>query len=208
MGEITLLSREQKKKKVFIQLGKKFHLPLDIIILLYNSLRKSIYHDRSLQINFHKNILSSHLCGSSGLSCEMDKLFTLKNPFQYRLPIGKGNEWLIETDDARKEHLFYHGLYNELKPRDIICQQIEIYGNKNFILKYSKGLRGRECYVSLEGMERIRFIDRVGIDLFDHYWDYLENNRNNIESIGNSYENVYLYEPHNQEMINMFLNYP
>ena len=52
----SLLSREQEKKKVFFQLGKKFNLPLDIIVFLYNTLRKSVYHDRSLQINFHKNI--------------------------------------------------------------------------------------------------------------------------------------------------------
>ena len=82
MGEITLLSREQEKKKVFIQLGKKFHLPLDIIILLYNSLRKSIYHDRTLQINFRKNILSSHLCGPSA-NPDYDKFLRIQNPFQY-----------------------------------------------------------------------------------------------------------------------------
>ena len=92
----------------------------------------------------------------------------------------------------------YEGLYNQLKPRDIIYQQIEIYGETNFILKYSKGLRGREYYESLKGMERIRFIDRVGIDLFEHYWDYLEDNRNNIEKNGDSYTTVYLHEPHDQ----------
>ena len=53
MDKFSLLSREQETKKVFFQLGKKFKLPLDIIILVYNSLRKSIYHDRSLQMNFH-----------------------------------------------------------------------------------------------------------------------------------------------------------
>lgn len=198
MGEITLLSREQEKKKVFIQLGRKFHLPLDIIILLYNSLRKSIYHDRSLQINFRKNILSSHLCGPSTMSFDMDELFILKNPFQYRLPIDKGNEWLIYFDKAIKDYIMYEGLYNQLKSRDIICQQIEIYGNKNFILKYSKVSPRREYYVSLEGMERIRFIDRMGIDLFEHYWEYLEDNRNNIEKNGDSYKYIYLHEPHDQ----------
>ena len=210
MGEITLLSREQEKKKVFIQLGRKFHLPLDIIIILYNSLRKSIYHDRSLQINFHKNILSSYLCGPSPMSCEIDEFIKIQNPFQYRLPIGKGNEWLIYSDKARKDNIMYEGLYNELKPRDIISQQIEIYGEINFILKYRSwcAYTRREYYDSLVGIERIRFIDRMGIDLFDLYWDYLEDNRHNIESIGNSYETVYLYEPHNQEMINMFLNNP
>ena len=144
------------------------------------------------------------------MSCEIDEFIKIQNPFQYRLPIGKGNEWLIYSDKARKDNIMYEGLYNELKPRDIISQQIEIYGEINFILKYRSwcAYTRREYYDSLVGIERIRFIDRMGIDLFDLYWDYLEDNRHNIESIGNSYETVYLYEPHNQEMINMFLNNP
>ena len=32
MNKISLLSREQEKKKVFFQLGRKFNLPLEIII--------------------------------------------------------------------------------------------------------------------------------------------------------------------------------
>ena len=192
MNKITMFSREQETKKVFFQLGKKFHLPLDIIIIVYNSLRKSVDYDRSLQINYHKNILSAHLCGPPYSIFDIDdEFFSTQNPFQYRLPIGKGNEWLIETDDARKENLFYHGLYNELKPRDIISQQIEIYGEINFILKYSKVSRGREYYDSLKGMERIRFIDHIGIDLFDLYFEYLENPQFNIVRLGYSYHELW-----------------
>ena len=190
MNKIYLFSREQENKKVFIQLGRKFNLPLDIIFLLYNSLRKSIDYDRSLQINFHKNILSSHLCGPSSLVDIDDTFFNKKNPFQYRLPIGKGNEWLIDSDFARKDNLFYHGLYNELKPRDIINQQIEIYKDLHFIFKYQV-FRRREFYEPLTGMERIRFIDRMGIDLFDLYFEYLENSQFNIVRMGNSYEELW-----------------
>jgi len=190
MDKFSLLSREQETKKVFFQLGKKFKLPLDIIILVYNSLRKSIYHDRSLQMNFHKNILSAYLCGPPYSIFDIDdEFFNTQNPFQYRLPIGKGNEWLIETDDARKENIFYHGLYNDLKPRDIINKQIEIYGEINFILKYLV-VRGREYYEPLTGMERIKFIDHIGIDLFDLYDEYLEESDYNIVRMGNSYKDI------------------
>ena len=194
MDKISLLSREQEEKKVFIQLGRKFHLPLDIIIFLYNSLRKSVYEDSSLQINFHKNILSSHLCGPASMCYDIDdKFLTLNNPFQYRLPIGKGTEWLIYSDKSRKDNIMYEGLYNELKPRDIICQQIEIYGEINFILKHRCWCTytRREYYDSLVGMERIRFIDRMGIDLFDLYWEYLEEPRFNIGKSGDSYNELW-----------------
>ena len=195
MDKISLLSREQEKKKVFIQLGRKFHLPLDIIIFLYNSLRKSVNKDSSLQINFHKNILSSHLCGPSSMCYDIDdKFLTLNNPFQYRLPIGKSNEWLIYSDKSRKDNIMYEGLYNELKPRDIICQQIEIYGEKNFILKYRSwcAYTMREYYEPLTGMERIRFIDRMGINLFDFYFDHLEEPDYNIVITSYSFEDLWL----------------
>ena len=120
MDKISLLSREQEKKKVFFQLGKRFGLPKELIIYLYQILVNSIKQDRSLQINFHKNILSSHLCGRSTTSCDIDELFTLKKPFQFRFPIGRGNEWLIYSDKARKDNIMYEGYYNQLKPRDII----------------------------------------------------------------------------------------
>ena len=83
MNKISLLSREQEKKKVFFQLGRKFNLPLEIIILLFNTLYKNITYDRSLQINFHKNILSSYLCGPSSSILDIDnKFFSKKTPFQ------------------------------------------------------------------------------------------------------------------------------
>ena len=192
MNKLSLLSREQEKKKIFIQLGRKFNLPLEIIIYLFNTLHKNITYDRSLQINFHKNILSSYLCGPSSSILDIDnKFFSKKNPFQYRLPLNKGNEWLIKSDYERKENIFYHGLYNELKHRDIINQQIEIYKDLHFIFKYQV-VRGREYYQPLIGMERIRFIDRIGTHLFDLYFEYLENPQFNIVRMGNSYEELWL----------------
>ena len=196
MNKLSLLSREQEKKKLFIQLGRKFNLPLEIIIYLFNTLHKDIAYDRSLQINFHTNILSSYLCGPSSTLDIDNKFFSKKNLFQYRLPLNKGNEWIIKSDYERKENIFYHGLYNELKPRDIINTQIEIYGEQKFILKYLV-LRGREYYEPLTGMERIQFINCMNTVLFDLYWDYLEETQWNIVRMGNSYEVLWLDD--NQE---------
>ena len=172
MGGFSLLSREQEKKKVFFQLGGRFGLPKELIIYLYQVLSNSIKHDLNLQINFHKNILSSHLCGHTGVEIN-DKLLQPDNPFQYRYPLGKGNEWIIKSDSSRVENIMYHGCYNQLKSRDIIQKQIEIYGDYKFLLR-KRIIRCREYFESLEGIERINFINNIGIDLFDYYWDYLE----------------------------------
>ena len=44
-------------------------------------------------------------------------------------------------------------------------------------------------------MERIRFIDRIDIDLFDLYWEYLEEPRFNIGKIGDSYDELWFDNP-------------
>tara|TARA_B100000161_G_C33526331_1_gene403742 strand:- start:612 stop:1247 length:636 start_codon:yes stop_codon:yes gene_type:complete len=191
MGGISFLSREQEKKKVFFQLGNRFGLPKELIIYLYNLLIDSIKHDTEIQINFHKNILSSHLCGPPYTIFDIDdEFFNQKDPFQYRLPIGKGNEWLIKSIVNRVDNIMYHGYYNQLKPRDIICQQIKIYGDYKFILR-PRIIRCREYFESLEDMERIEFIDNMGIDLFDYYWDYLEDDGYNLICEGDTFRDEF-----------------
>jgi hypothetical protein len=190
MGGISLLSREQENKKVFFQLGKRFGLPKELIIYIYQVLANSIKNDKNLQINFHKNILSNHLCGHTGVELN-DQLLQPDNPFQYRYPLGKGNEWIIKHESARCEGSLYHGCYNQLKPRDIILNQIKIYGDYHFLLR-PRIIRCREYYESMEGMDRVRFIDDVGIDLFDYYSEHLEDKCYNLICQGYTYEETWL----------------
>lgn len=172
MGGISLLSREQEKKKVFFQLGKMYCLPKEIIIYLYQVLMNSTNEDRQINIYYHRNILSAHLCCPNYIPTDIT-LTDSKNPLQYRFPLGKDNEWFIRYEQKKTENIMYHGYYNQLKPRDIILQQIKIYGDYKFILR-PRIIRCREYFESLEDMERIEFIDNMGIDLFDHYWEYLD----------------------------------
>jgi len=189
MGGISLLSREQEMKKVFFQLGKRFELPKELIISLYQIIKNSIKYDMNLQINFHKNILSNHLCGHT---IEInDNLLSSENPLQYRIPLGKGNEWFIKNESKRCKVILYHGLYNQLKPRDILLNQIKIYGDYKFILKL-RIIRCNEYYESLEDMERIEFINNLGIDLFDYYAEHLEDHSYNLLCQGYTYEETWL----------------
>lgn len=185
MGGFSLLSREQGKKNLFLELGNRFNLPKELIIYLYQVLMNSIKHDRDLQINFHKNILSSHLCCPNHMEVD-DRLLKPNNPFQHRYPLGKGNEWFIKMGVKHSQNINYNGFYNQLKPRDILCQQIKIYGDHQFLLK-PRIIRCREYLESLEGMERIQFINNHDKRLFDYYFEYLEVDGFNLICQGNTF---------------------
>ena len=200
MGQISLLSREQEKKKVFLQLGNLYNLPKDIIIYLYRLLAISIKQDMSLVLNFHKYILSSHLCCPNHMELD-DRLLKPENPFQHRYPLGKGNEWIIKVGLKNSQNINYMGFYNQLKPRDILCQQIKIYGDHKFLLKprshQSQQSQGQQSvddfesveeYESVEGFDRIHFINKYNTDLFDNYWEYLEVDGYNLICHGDSFQ--------------------
>ena len=185
MGGISLLSREQERKKIFVQLGNRFGLPKDLIIYLYNILMNSIKYNMRMTTNYHRNILSAHLCCPNCMQTDIT-LTNSKNPFQYRFPLGKGNEWIIKSDSSRVESIMRNGYYNQLQPRDILCQQIKIYGDYKFLLR-QRIVRGREYYESLEGMERIESIDNMGTYLFDYYYEYLEDDGYNLVCEGDTF---------------------
>lgn len=82
-------SKEQKLKISFIQLGKKYNLPKEIIIYLYNYLRKLNNCETDKIINYHKsNIFNSSI---------LKELYC---------PLNRGLEWCIkQTADCNREYL-------------------------------------------------------------------------------------------------------
>jgi len=122
-------------KKVFLQLGDKFGLNKDLVIFIYQVLNRELLRERKEQINFYTNLLSSHLCKTNQEGQIGDHLFSELNPLHYRFPIGRGNEWLIKSDKKIKDELMYEGYYDKLSAHHTICEQIEIFGKKDFLLK-------------------------------------------------------------------------
>ena len=72
-------SKEQKMKIAFFQLGRKYHLPKEIIVYLYNHLRKINRYETNRIINYHKSIISNNSI--------------LKERF---FPLNRGLEWCIK----------------------------------------------------------------------------------------------------------------
>ena len=73
---------------------------------------------------------------------------------------------------------------------DIILQQIKIYGEFNFIKKYTI-TNGNETLKIMQGMERIRFINNQSFDLFNEYISYLDLYGYNIVAYYDDYEQVW-----------------
>lgn len=82
-------SNEEKNKIVFLELGKKFNLPKEIVIYLYNYLRKINNYEIDKNINYHKsNIFNNTI---------------LKECY---CPINRGLEWCIKkTEDIYRDYL-------------------------------------------------------------------------------------------------------
>ena len=165
-------------KKVFLQLGDKFGLNKDLVIFIYQVLNREILRERKEQINFYTNLLSSHLCKTNQEGPIGDHLFSEKNPLHYRFPIGRGNEWLIKSDKKIKDGHMYEGYYDKLSAHHTICEQIEIFGKKDFLLKTSIS-EGVQIYEPFSTMERIKTISiltgsgTLGTHIFDEYYDYV-----------------------------------
>jgi len=82
-------SKEQKFKITFFQLGRKYHLPKDIIVYLYNHLKKINKYETNGIINYHKSIIFDNSI--------------LKERFT---PLNRGLEWCIkQTKDYNREYL-------------------------------------------------------------------------------------------------------
>ena len=165
-------------KKVFLQLGDKFGLNKDLVIFIYQVLNRELLRERKEQINFYTNLLSSHLCKTNQEGQIGDHLFSELNPLHYRFPIGRGNEWLIKSDKGLKDELMYEGYFDKLSAHHTICEQIEIFGKKDFLLK-TRISEGVQIYEPFSTMERIKTISiltdevRSGTHIFDEYYDYV-----------------------------------
>ena len=82
-------SKEEKLKITFFQIGKKFHLPKEMIIHLYNHLRKIKKDENDKIIQYHNSIIFSNSI--------------LK---EYHCPLNRGLEWCIKkTKDYERDYL-------------------------------------------------------------------------------------------------------
>jgi len=117
--KISFLSREQELKKCFIQLGVKFGLPRELVMLLYNYTHVSEREEYDLTRMFHKNMILFMCLDSRGT------LDTLSEP---RSKSGKPRLAILSWKQRYREHIedgrcfMKDDLYSHRLPMDKNCE--------------------------------------------------------------------------------------
>ena len=131
-------------KKTFIQLGKKFKLPDDIVDYLYLILRKNIYTEEESIKRFYRNtLLLNVMVADPKKSTELygckENIYEKTEPFDYRIPEERDCEWAI-INSWNKKLTFNenNALENFRDIREKVFVEICILGEENYLFDSSK----------------------------------------------------------------------
>ena len=190
---ISLLSREQKFKKVFLQLGNQRNIPHDIILLIYNLLRyQSQKEIKSIQDYHITNLYQVTLLGELNINIHSDE-------FKSKLPINRGPEWGIKhvshpdaifrllhedgsaeaMDNSRPEAFHRLMLAGWARGRFNISKHINIIGEKDYL--YERDYDNNK-YKLATLKTKLNYINNSQFFLED-YDEYINNNKPNNYSI-------------------------
>jgi hypothetical protein len=187
-------SRVIKYKKIYYQLGKKFNLPYDIILLIFATVKKENIKDLMKIMNFHCNLTSLNITDpyktslsknilSGSLIYINNNIFSYENLFKYRIPIGKNIEWLIKCNVANFYNKMNNQLWNDITPREKLLYEIKVYTDKHFLeeFNYMNNDNNSHNYeiIPASNQSKLDYIKNTEFRyLFNDYYDYIYNERN------------------------------
>ena len=126
-------------KKTFIQLGKKFKLPDDIVDYLYLIIKKTIHTEEESIKRFHRNtLLLNVMVADPKKSTELygckENIYEKTEPYDYRIPEERDCEWAI-TNSWNKKLTFNenNALENFRDIREKIFVEICILGEEHYL---------------------------------------------------------------------------
>ena len=188
--KFTFLSREQEKKKVFLQLGGHYHLPIEVIYYLYQINKEREKKELQNNIDDYKstyavNISMNRLLGrrvpgmnDTGKPVSEEDVINfitggdgVTNLTGYRIEEQiKLCKKLCETDIEQigwVDLRYYDSEHNEIPiqgNRDALLRQIEIIGHTSFLLKervHEDGpYQGEYYYERLTYQEKLSFMKK------------------------------------------------
>ena len=155
--KISYLSRCQEMKKCYIQLGKRYNIPYELIKYIYNHTRKVSTNEMKKLIIYHNNMIIFKLITSpfdqydrieyNKYDKQIERIRTWKKKydsingwdgfnndilFQYRIPDGKGCEWAINKSPIRKV-IYKDDNYIFLDIREKIIIELKILSEENYL---------------------------------------------------------------------------
>ena len=183
-------------KKCYIQLGKKYKLPDDIIRLIYFKTKKSIKDHENNQRIYHKNILlfklisspfdtKFHILGGEKyihkdiLKTWMKKYeevnvwngFYNEILYEYRLPEGRNCEWAIKNSGNKKLKFNENNeIWKFLDIREKMFIEIKILGEKNYLFDLNSVGYGLRRYNVAEKKKKILYLNNSSFE--EMYFDY------------------------------------
>ena len=202
--KFTFLSREQEKKKVFLQLGGIFGLPIEVIYYLYQTNKAMEKEELQNHIDDYKSTYAVNITMNRCLGRRVPGMNDTGKPLSEEDVINfiTGGDGVANLTGVRIEEQIklckklcktdieqigwvdikdYDSEPNEIpiqSNRDALLRQIEIIGHSSFLLKervHEEGpYQGEYYYEHLTYQEKISFMKKQGIDLLNLYEDYLD----------------------------------
>ena len=167
-----------RMKKAFIQLGKKFQLPDDIVERLYSILRQSLRIEEESTQRFSRNILLLNVMVSEPFRKNRDDLYDCKgsqyevsNPLDYRLPEKRNCEWAIKNSGNKKLKFNENNeIWKFLDIREKMFIEIKILGEKNYLFDLNSVGYGLRRYNVAEKKKKILYLNNSSFE--EMYFDY------------------------------------
>tara|TARA_B100000029_G_C17078050_1_gene779454 strand:- start:46 stop:639 length:594 start_codon:yes stop_codon:yes gene_type:complete len=165
-------------KKAFIQLGKKFQLPDDIVERLYSILRQNIRMEEESTQRFSRNILLLNVMVSEPFRKDRDDLYDCKgsqyevsNPLDYRLPEKRNCEWAIKNSGNKKLRFNEDNkLCKFLDIREKLFIEIKILGEENYLFDLNSVGYGLRRYNVAEKKKKLLYLNNSSFE--EMYFDY------------------------------------
>ena len=167
-----------RMKKAFIQLGKKFQLPDDIVERLYSILKQTLRIEEESTQRFSRNVLLLNVMVSEPFRKNRDDLYDcngsqyeVSNPFDYRLPENRNCEWAIKNSGNKKLKFNENNeIWKFLDIREKLFIEIKILGEENYLFDLNSVGYGIRRYNVAEKKKKILYLNNSSFE--EVYFDY------------------------------------
>jgi len=186
-------TKETKIKICFLQIGKKFKLPMEMIILLYKHKLQSEEEDLNKIRMEHKNFINMLCLTSKGNNTEGwlenwknnyisyiqgNYHFDKDDIFNYLVPDKRNCEWVIKNSKLsyRKPLRTIDDYPNFVDIREKLITEIKIIGRNNYLIDYETW-RKKNIIIDCSMKKKIKYMNTSSwLEVECDYNNYIEAN--------------------------------